>query len=322
MDPLATRKIRMNFEPFLRYIQEHKKLSPMTIRAYRNDLELFETFAGEHSIADVSHITHETIQNFINWLRSRMNRRTGAIGCADSSIARRLAALSAYIDYMRFKQDDLSTSNPLTATKSLNKWHKNREPKPVDEWTLDFLLANITCERDRVLFTFAVASGLRVSEILKLNQDSISVVEETPLDQSELILGAGVVVGKGDKSRKFFVDQQTLKLLAKYLRSRTDNHPALFISQRRQRLSVRAFEERLGHWCKALGFSHINVHRLRHTYATRLANAHISSSVLRELMGHKSFNTTRQYFKLSDNTLAQGYHAAMEYYRSETTKDR
>jgi site-specific recombinase XerC len=78
-------------------------------------------------------------------------------------------------------------------------------------------------------------------------------------------------------------------------------------------MSVRAIQYTLDAWCKKLGFSHINVHRLRHTYATRLANANIDAMHLKALMGHSSFNTTQQYFKLTDKTLARGYFAAMEF---------
>jgi site-specific recombinase XerD len=304
----------VNFEPFFRDMQIMQKLSPLTIRAYRNDLELFETFAGAHSITDVSQITRETVQDYIGWLRQRKNRRTGHTGCADSSITRRLAALSTYIDFMQVTSG--STLNNPVKMRTLNKWRRNDEPKPVEEWTLDLLLASIPSERDRMLFTFGVATGLRVSEIQQLNRDSVTIKAETLPSGEELIIGCGEVVGKGNKRRRFYVDSMTLGLLFTYLASRTDSNPALFISQRRQRMSIRAMEERLAHWCKAIGFSHINVHRLRHTYATRLANAHISSTVLRELMGHRSFTTTQKYFKLTDNTLAQGYHAAMEYYRS------
>ena len=80
-------------------------------------------------------------------------------------------------------------------------------------------------------------------------------------------------------------------------------------------MSVRAIQDTLAKLCVRLGAPHINVHRLRHTYATRLANANISSIVLKELMGHQSFTTTQRYFKLADKTLARGYFSAMEFFK-------
>jgi site-specific recombinase XerD len=102
-------------------------------------------------------------------------------------------------------------------------------------------------------------------------------------------------------------------ILSKYLLNRVDDNPALFLSERKQRMSVRAIQYTLGAWCRKVGYSHINVHRLRHSYATRLANANIDSMILKDLMGHRSLSTTQGYFKLTDTTLARGYFAAMEY---------
>jgi hypothetical protein len=75
-------------------------------------------------------------------------------GCPNSSISRRLAALSMYIDFMHVT-GDFTLKNPVKM-RSLNKWRKNDESKPVEEWTLDLLLAGIKSEQDRVRFTFAV----------------------------------------------------------------------------------------------------------------------------------------------------------------------
>jgi len=63
------------------------------------------------------------------------------------------------------------------------------------------------------------------------------------------------------------------------------------------------------------GIPHINVHRLRHTYATNLANANIDSLILKDLMGHRSLSTTARYFKLNDTTVSRGYFSAIEYLR-------
>jgi site-specific recombinase XerC len=147
----------------------------------------------------------------------------------------------------------------------------------------------------------------------QLDRESILIEVEVDPMGHEHITGSGEVVGKGNKRRKFYVDETTLNLYAEYYATRTDDNPALFLSERKQRMSVRAIQYTLGEWCRKLGFSHINVHRLRHSYATRLANANIGSMVLKDLMGHSSFTTTQRYFKLTDTTLARGYFSAMEF---------
>jgi site-specific recombinase XerD len=148
----------------------------------------------------------------------------------------------------------------------------------------------------------------------QLDKDSIQleVVETKGGDQYR---ASGEVIGKGGKRRSFFVDVATMELLAIYIESRKDEHKALFLSERKERLSVRAMQYTLHALCKRSGVNPINVHRLRHSFATRLANAGINSMVLKELMWHSSFAVTQRYFKLSDTTVARAYHSAMEYMR-------
>lgn len=298
----------MNFEPFLNEMASLGKGTPQTIRAYRHDLKLFGDFAAGRSIAEPSQIDRTLIVAYEAWMRDKQNARTGKTGLADTSIARRLSAVSSFLEYCRNHDPDLR--NPLKGKR--RKWQKNSKPNPVNEWDLDMLLANITSDRDRVLFTLFAATGLRVSEMQPLNRDSIRIEVERQPDGKVRARGCGEVVGKGGKRRNFYVDHDTLRAYAAYIKSRTDSQPALFISERHQRMSIRAMQERLGHWCRQIGFRHINVHRLRHTYATRLANQNISSMILKDLMGHSSFSTTQKYFKLSDETLARGYFSAME----------
>jgi len=300
----------MNFEPFLSHLEVNRACSAETIRAYRSDLKMFETFLQENSIRRLSQVKCSTIKDFIDYMRQKPNPRFEKVGLSDSSISRRLAAVSGYFEFVR-ATSDTKLRNPLSSMSM--KWHHNKDPKPVDDLTLDLLITGIDNIRDRTLMTLFLATGLRVSEMQQLNRDSIRIevhVEETG---KEVACGSGEVLGKGNKRRTFFVDEETLYLYCEYLETRIDENPALFLSERKQRMSVRAIQYTLDAWCKRLGAPHINVHRLRHSFATKLANTHINSFALKDLMGHNSLSTTQQYFKLTDTTLARAYFSAMEY---------
>lgn len=301
----------MDFEPFLNHFEINRNCSPQTIKAYRSDLKLFEAFLQERSVTRLSQVDHSIIKEYIEHMHQKVNLRFARIGLTDSSIARRLAAISSYFEFVR-ATDGPKLRNPLT--EAPRKWQKNNAPKPVDDLTLDLLISGITNLRDRTMMTLFLATGLRISEMQPLNRDSIIIESEVDERGQEVLRGSGEVVGKGNKRRSFFVDEATLYLLyTEYLPTRTDDNPALFLSERKQRISVRAIQYTLAVWCQRLGAPHINVHRLRHSFATKLANANISSMTLKELMGHASFTTTQQYFKLTDTTLARGYFSAMEF---------
>jgi site-specific recombinase XerD len=300
----------MDFEPFLTYWRHHKNCSPSTERAYRSDLKMLSQFLDTLGIRRLGQINHAVIDKYIVHMRQVGNPRFGRTGLSDSTISRRLAAVSSLFDYVR------ATSNPKLRNPLDNlvqRWKHNNEPKPVDDLTIEMLLDGITVQRDRILVGLFLATGLRVSEMHSLNRNTISFELDQDNAGRERFTGAGEVVGKGRKRRKFYVDEHTLRLYAQYLATRKDDDPALFLSERKKRMSVAAIQYTLRIWCKRLGLPHINVHRLRHSYATNLANAHIDSTVLKDLMGHSSLAVTARYFKLNDTTLARGYHSAMEY---------
>lgn len=302
----------MNYEAYLHFLEFERNYSPTTIRAYQYDLATFSRYLDDHNINDPTQVNHAVIGGYIQALKESPNGRFGRSGLSDATIARRLAVASSFLDYTRATtMPDLR--NPLKDLK--RKRQKNDEPKPVDEAILEELLAGITVLRDKVMFLLYLATGLRLVELRSLNRDSINFELTTDAAGVERLLGSGTVVGKGSTVRRFYVDEETLSAFSEYLSSRSDENPALFLSERRQRISARAIQFTLSMWCQRLGLPNISPHRLRHTFATRLANAHIDPMQLMDLMGHRSFNTTRRYFKIYDEVLAQGYFAAMEAYR-------
>ena len=305
----------MDFEPFLAYWKTSRKCSEQTIRAYRNDMKLFGAFMQQRGLRRVNQFGFAELNDYIHHMQHKANPRFERSGLEESSIQRRLASLSSYFDYLRATGSP-KLRNPIREFK--RRSHRNNSPKPVDELMLDQLLGGITNLRDRLIVTLFLATGLRVSELYSLNRDTIKFLAEIDETGQEKLSGHGVVLGKGNKVRTFFVDPVTLELYAGYLQGRADDASALFLSQRKQRMSVRAIQDRVATWCKKLGLSHVRVHQLRHSFATRLANAHISSMALKTLMGHSSLTTTCNYFKLHDTTLSQSYFSAMEFLNEMT----
>ena len=142
----------MNSDPYLSHLPMKRGCSPQTITAFRSDLQLFNTFLKGRSVSRLSIVSHAIINEYIGHMRQKENPRFGRKGLADASIARRLAAVSGYIEYVPANRDH-PLRNPLKDLS--NKWKKNNDPKPVDELTLELLLTGATNLRDRVLFTLS-----------------------------------------------------------------------------------------------------------------------------------------------------------------------
>jgi site-specific recombinase XerD len=301
----------INFEPFLQFYQNVKEVSTDTITAYRSDLKQFASFLDAEGINRIGQINHPVITRYITYMKEFAPNRGGRVGLSEATVARRLAAVSSFFDYMRANSSK-KLQNPIDAFS--NRWKRNNRPKPVERDIIDKLLLTIDSPRDQVLVQLFLATGLRVSEMATLDRTSIKIEECPPKRAGKpMVLGIGEVVGKGNKQRGFYVGGKTLVSYVRYLQDRKDEHPALFLSERNQRMSVRAMQERLAYWCRKAGVPHTRIHRLRHTFATRFANAGMDIMQLKELLGHSSIATTLQYTKMMDETLARGYHAAMEF---------
>jgi site-specific recombinase XerD len=150
--------------------------------------------------------------------------------------------------------------------------------------------------RAKAIISLLYASGIRVSELCQLNRD-------------QLKNGRFTVVGKGSKPRLCFYDERTAVLLHKYLRTRRDNHPALFVQRTSlQRLNKDGVSEIFRCVRRTACFDKpITPHTMRHSYATNLAQQGIPIHSLQRLLGHSSLQTTSLYLHVSDIRLQEEY---------------
>jgi site-specific recombinase XerD len=297
----------MNIKSFLQYLAT-QTTSPETLRAYRQDLEKYETFLRAKGLR-VNQAKPSTVTDFINDLTEN---HAGAH--APATVSRRLAVLSAFYEYLR-ENSNGNISNPVQSVKRPKV--KNELPRAVDDNVLATLVDGMSDKRDKAIVLLFLYTGLRLSELRQLNKNTIVTRKRKLPDGAVEYFGTGEVVGKGRKRRQFLVGPKALKAVGEYIKEyRTkDNIPALFLSQRRQRISDRTIQEIVNNWCKKLGLGHIHIHQLRHSFATRNVNAGMSAAVLQELMGHSNLSTTQRYFRVKPERLSREYFSVMEYVR-------
>ena len=279
-----------------------------TLRAYRQDLEKYEDFLRSKGLR-VTQAKPSTVREFINHLA---DKNGGAL--APASVSRRLSVLSAYYEFLRDNSDG-NIANPVQRVKRPKV--NNEAPRAVEDNALATLVDGITDIRDKAIVLLFVYSGLRLSELRQLNKDSIISRRRKAPDGTVQYFGSGEVIGKGRKRRGFMVGPTALQALGEYIKERRakDSNPALFLSERHQRISCRNIQDIVNRWCKRLGVSHVHVHQLRHSFATRNVNAGMSAVVLQELMGHSNLSTTQRYFHIKPDRWSREYFAAMEFIR-------
>ncbi|HZQ25295.1 MAG TPA: tyrosine-type recombinase/integrase [Terriglobales bacterium] len=293
----------MLIKEFVEYLTA-RGCSGNTVSAYRTDLQQFEMFLRDHRVRCTA-VQPRHIQEFSQYLIEAR----GGHPLAPATIWRKLASVSSYYEFIRYRSNG-KINNPVPGVPRPRR--RRSQPNAIDEAAIQQVLAGISNVRDRAMVCVFLASGLRLAELHGLNRDSISVERKPMPDGSIRVLGVGSVIGKGNKQRLFLVDLGALDVLTQYLRTRHDACPALFISNRGQRISRREIQHIFSMACEHVGLPRHHVHQLRHAYAERLANAGIPAIVLKDLMGHASFNTTQGYFRIKRQRLTSEYFAAME----------
>jgi site-specific recombinase XerD len=151
--------------------------------------------------------------------------------------------------------------------------------------------------RNAAIISLLYASGIRVSELCSLDRNDIR-------DD-----GSFTVLGKGHRARLCFVDDRTNTLLKDYMASRSDNHPALFLSiQNGRRMSAANVQTLFRLARKKAGFSApIHPHTMRHSFATNLLRNNANIRYVQALLGHASLETTQQYTHVVNKDLHNVY---------------
>ena len=150
--------------------------------------------------------------------------------------------------------------------------------------------------RNKLVISLLYSSGIRLSEMISLNRDSIQNRQFT-------------VVGKGKKARLCFIDERTEKIMNEYLASRTDDCEALIISYKNKaRMTPTNVQLLVKNTALRAGITKkVTPHILRHSFATNFIRNNGNIKYLSVLLGHVSINTTAIYTHVVDNDLAYQY---------------
>ena len=151
--------------------------------------------------------------------------------------------------------------------------------------------------KHKLLMEIMYASGLRVSEIIKLKINDIDLEE-------------GIIrvnLGKGKKDRQTILSKRAIEDLKMYLQKRNDNNPYMFPgAQNKGHLSTRSVQKIVLQAAKLAGIKKgISCHSLRHSFATHLLEKGVDIRYIQKLLGHKRLETTQIYTKVSIQKLKE-----------------
>ena len=277
------------------YLKIERQVSPHTLSNYQRQLVRIVEILQHAGIQQWQQVTPSVVRFVI--------AQSHKDGLHEKSLALRLSALRRFLSYL-VQLGELKV-NPATGI-SAPKQGKHL-PKNIDIEQVQQLLANDSKEpidiRDRAIIELLYSSGLRLSELQGLNLNSINIrVREVR------------VIGKGNKERVVPLGRYASHAIQQWLKVRLLFNPkdeALFVSQLGNRMSHRAIQMRLETWGIRQGLnSHLNPHKLRHSFATHMLEASSDLRAVQELLGHSNLSTTQIYTHLNFQHLADVYDSA------------
>jgi integrase/recombinase XerC len=281
-------------EKFLDFLSQEKLFSTHTVRSYRVDLEQFFEFVNDRlGGKDLKTIRREDIRDFLGYLlRYGYERR---------SAARKLSTVKSFFKFLA--REKIVDFNPARDVKTPKL--EKRLPGFLTQYQAQKALQvigedEVSC-RNRAILEVLYGAGLRASELVNLDIESIDFTSEVMR-----------VKGKGNKERILPLGSYAKKAVQDYLAIRKNKeNPAIFLNHQGKRLTTRSVQNIVNkQLSKVSEVTRTNPHILRHSFATHLLERGADLRAVQELLGHASLSTTQIYTHLSVERLKKIYDQA------------
>jgi len=280
-------------EEFLENLEIERNCSPLTIRNYRHYLNRFSSWLKRNNLqGEPGSINLEIIKKYRVFL-ARFNTPNG-IPLSRSTQSYHVIALRAFLRWLI--KNDYKTIPPekIDLPKSESRSLKFLSTEQVERLLSQPQISTLRGIRDKAILEVLFSTGLRVSELVKLNRDQI--------DLRRREFG---VIGKGGRSRVVFLSQRAADWLKKYLDGREDSTQPLFIGKE-MRLTARSVQRIVAKYGRKARLPiEVTPHVIRHSFATDLLMAGADIRSVQEMLGHKNISTTQIYTHVTDKQLRE-----------------
>ena len=329
----------MVLSDFLSYLKKERGFSAHTVQAYENDLNRFilyirfkDKYGDEEKWEEklkkimkkgamLEEIKTElnrilkveiNIRKFENIDRDLIRQYLGFefdrdLGFSSKTVARRLASIKSLFKYL-MRSEQIS-DNPAIHVKSPKI--SQTLPNFIDEKVIDILMESPDVStskgmRDRAILELFYSTGIRLSELIALDIDSID-------PQNQL----AKVHGKGDKERLIPFGNRAKFWVENYLKNRAlsfnsaPNHTPLFTNAKEKRVPKSTVQRRIRNYIKLVAEGErLGPHILRHSFATHLMDRGADIRAVKDLLGHNSLSSTQVYTHIKPEKMKKIYKQA------------
>ena len=269
-------------EEFMEMFLTAKKIegcSERTIKYYRVTTIHLLNYLKE----PIRKVTTETMRQYLVDYQKINN-------CGKTTIDNIRRNISSFFSWL--EEEDYILKSPM------RRIHKIKTKQQVKEIISDEMIEkmrdNCKTKRDLAIIDLLYSTGIRVGELVRLN------ISDIDFEEREC-----VVYGKGDKERRVYFDAKAKLHLQNYIKSRTDDTPALFVTLDApyDRLKISGVEIRMRELGRMLNIPKIHPHKFRRTMATRAIDKGMPIEQAQKILGHSQIDTTMQYAIVNQNNV-------------------
>jgi len=286
--------LRFQLDRFGDFLTLEQGASPLTLEAYRRDVERLVDYIRVKGATTPTDITSRALREFVYHLKD--------LGLSPSSIRRNISAVRTYFRFLL--SDGVVTRDPSERLETPRRWRTLPDVLTVEE--ISRLLAAPTLDdplafRDRAMLEIAYGAGLRVSEWITLGVRDL-------LLEDKLVR----VFGKGSKERLVPIGRSAIGAVATYVRElrprleKGAGKGVLFLNARGEPLSRMGAWKILRRYVERAGITKsVSPHTLRHSFATHLLEGGADLRAVQEMLGHADISTTQIYTHVDREYLRQ-----------------
>lgn len=291
--------LKSHIKAFGGYLKDERNFSEHTLSGYLLDLNRLALFFEKKGLSDLGIFSRQDARAFLLEIEET--------GLSRRSISRKISCYRSFYGFLIKKK--IVRTNPWSAV-SLPKLSK-KLPSFLYPEEIELLLETPDTRspaglRDKTILEVLYASGMRVSELVKLN------LSDVDKDDGEIL-----VSGKGSKERIVLIGSLAIAALKDYVKYGRNKlgvkagGKALFINRSGGRLTSRSIERMIQKYITKSGINKkITPHSLRHSFATHMLERGADLRTVQELLGHASLSTTQIYTHITKDRLKTVYEKA------------
>ena len=267
-------KDEISSQELLQKFLEAKRIegcSEKTLTYYQNTINRMLTQIGK----EVMHIMTEDLRSYL----TDYKKQNGLSRVTIDNVRRILSSFFSWLEDEEYLiKSPIRRIHKVKTTSSIKDTYSDEDLEKMRDSCVE--------KRDLALIDMLASTGMRVGELVLLNQSDIDFNERECK-----------VLGKGNKERIVYFDARAKIHLQDYLDSRSDDCEALFVTLKapHSRLTISGVESRVREIGKRLNIDKVHPHKFRRTLATRAIDKGMPIEQLQQLLGHKRIDTTLQY---------------------------